>query len=118
MNKQEFQQLSDIFDDIAFIEKLEQMAKNNGGQGGLIFMVASSIPRVNLCGYPFQPTSNALLTIPENLSKNILADLVSYKDAMKEMLENLAVVDKSSIPESPEENTKPDNTGGEESSED
>lgn len=116
MDKQEFEQLSGIFDEIAFIEKLEQMAKNSGN-GSLLFTATSVIPRIHIgCGW--QQSHNDFITIPENLSVLILANLVSYKDVMKDIVSNLAVVDKSAVPDPPEDDADTDTPESEDNSED
>lgn len=117
MNKQEFEQLSGIFDEIAFIEKLEQMAKNSGN-GGLLFMATPAIPRIHFSSNWALQSSDNCITIPENLSRLILANLVSYKDVAKDIVSNLAVVDKSAIPDPPEDDADVDTPESEDNSED
>lgn len=99
MDKQELQQLVSISDDIAFIEKLEQIAKNSNDN--LKFMVMPESVGIRFFnGMPCQSGFTPIV-LPKELSKHVMATLVSYKDSLQDMMDNLYVVDRSMKPEDP-----------------
>lgn len=88
MEKNECQQLCEMFDEIDFIERLEQFVKN--ANNGIRIMANPQCSN-------FKP-----IVFPDNVASFVLGSLTSYKDSLKDLLSNLKIVDKSVVPEEPE----------------
>lgn len=97
MEKNECKQLAEMFDEIDFIERLEQFVKNANNS---IRIMAN--PKCS----NFKP-----IVFPENVASFVLGSLTSYKDSLKDLLANLKIVDKSAVPEEPEPESTPDESG-------
>lgn len=88
MEKKECKKLTEMFDEIDFIERLEQFTKN--ADNGVRILVTPQCSN-------YKP-----IVFPEKITSFVLGTLVSYKDSLKDILANLQVVDKSIIPDEPD----------------
>lgn len=87
MEKNECEKLTEMFDEIGFIERLEWFMKTANNKAQIMI-----IP----------PYANyKTIIFPKKLASFVLDSLVSYKNSLKEILANLQVVDKSIIPDEP-----------------
>nr|DAK54578.1 MAG TPA: hypothetical protein [Caudoviricetes sp.] len=85
MEKNECKKLTEMFDEIEFIERLEQFTNN--ADNGVRLLVTPQ-------GSNYKP-----IVFPEKIASFVLGTLVGYKDSLKDILANLQVVDKSIIPD-------------------
>ena len=92
MEKKECKQIGEMFDEIEFIERLEQFAAN--AKNGIRILATPQCSN-------FKP-----IAFPASISNFIMGSLASYKDSLKDILTNLRVVDKSVLPD-PEEPNEP-----------
>lgn len=76
-----------MFDEIDFIEMIEQSAKNEETNFGIIAH--------------YQNTHFRPIVFPKNITSFILGSLTSYKDSLKDILSELKIVDKSVVPDEP-----------------
>lgn len=113
MEKEQCKQINQLFSVIDFIDRLETMSKNNGAVA--IAAIISQRPR--MFGHPqHHPMQNMPepLVFPPEITKMVFEDLLQYRDNLKEMLDNMVIVDKSELPEPPaEENPEPGEGEGE-----
>ena len=114
MKKAECLELSHMFEDIDFVEKLDQHVSNS--KQGVIF---SAHP---CTFYPHQAEQSPGFNFPPRISRFLWEQLMIYKETNKEVLENLTIIDKTLLPEEPEqptnpdENENPDESGGSDNS--
>lgn len=118
MEKEQCKQINGLFSVIEFIDRLETMAKNQGALA--IAAIISQRPRTfgRTLHHPMQNMAEPLV-FPTELAKMVFEDLIQYRDSLKEMLDNMVIVDKSELPEPPtEENPEPEEGEGDEDPED
>lgn len=94
MEKQECKKLNGLFDEVEFIENLEQYVRN--ARNGVKMMV-------NPVCFDFKP-----VVFPKGLTEFVLNALTTYKETLIETLDNLKIVDTTDEPEiDPEPDPEP-----------
>lgn len=109
MDKLQCQEISDLFDQVEFIERLEKMANNQGAIG-----FAAVLAQPVRCFDPRHLYKNSSpISIPRNIGKVLYEALQDYKEELKDLLENLEIIDSSEYLD-PDEGDEEDGGGEDE----
>ena len=98
MDKFDCQELVNQFSILEFLEHMEQLAHNNGAMA-FAAIVSKPVRR----GAPHHHQSPAPIMFPKTLAKAIYEFLIDYKYNLAAMLEDMVIVDRSVLPEEPDD---------------